>query len=243
MNAGDRVIRITTAASVLGVGAIAGLVSYRHALEVVRAHGETGLTALLVPLTVDGLVVVASMVLLDSARRREDAPPLARWALGMGIGATVAVNVLHGVEHGPVGATIAAWPAVTLVVVVELLMTMIRRGGGAAADPPIKTDSRDVIMDGPTTPAPVVDAPAGVDQAAEDDPPDDAESTTPAEDDHAGHAPSEGLAGAVRSARVAGRSQRWISDEFKISRHQVRKLLDEPVPTGPAALNGHAPDG
>lgn len=123
----DRIIRITTAAAVVVIGAIAAVVSFRHALEVVRVHGESGPTSYLAPLTVDGLVLVASMVLLDCSRHGEPSPVLARGALGLGIGATVAVNVLHGIAHGPIGATVAAWPAVCLVLVVELLMGMIRR--------------------------------------------------------------------------------------------------------------------
>ncbi|MFI0367566.1 DUF2637 domain-containing protein [Actinomadura sp. 1N219] len=125
---GDRVIRVSTAATVVGIGGIAAVVSFRHALEVVRANGESGLTAYLTPLTVDGLVFTASMVLLDAARRGDRAPMLARVALALGIAATVAVNVLHGLAHGPVGAVVGAWPAVTLILVVELLMGMIRRG-------------------------------------------------------------------------------------------------------------------
>lgn len=130
MNAADKAIRASTAAVVVGLAGVAAYVSYSHALEVVRAHGEDGTTATLMPLTIDGLVYVSSMVLLDSARRNRRAPGLARWTLGLGIAATVAANVLHGIAHGPVGAVIAAWPAVTLVLVYELLMMLIR--GGAA---------------------------------------------------------------------------------------------------------------
>ncbi|MFI0482216.1 DUF2637 domain-containing protein [Actinomadura sp. 9N215] len=124
----DRFIRASTAAVVVGIGGIAAYISYQHALDVATAHGEAGATGRLVPLTIDGLVYVASMVLLDSARRRVPAPFLARLALALGIGATVAVNVLHGVAHGVVGALIGAWPAVCLVLVVEMLMGMVRRG-------------------------------------------------------------------------------------------------------------------
>jgi len=69
--------------------------------------------------------------MLDSARRRRRAPWLAWAALVLGIGATVAVNVLHGWAHGPVGAAVAAWPAITLVVAIELMMMMIRRSATA----------------------------------------------------------------------------------------------------------------
>ena len=73
----------------------------------VRAHGEAGWTARLVPLTVDGLIFASSMVLLDSARRKAAVPALARRLLGLGIAATLAANVAHGMGHGLIGAP---WP-------------------------------------------------------------------------------------------------------------------------------------
>jgi hypothetical protein len=79
MTAADRVIRWTTAVAVIGVAAV---VSYEHAGDLVRAHGETGWTARLIPLTVDGLIYVSSMVMLDSARRDVRVPALARWRAG-----------------------------------------------------------------------------------------------------------------------------------------------------------------
>ena len=110
----------------LGVAAVAAVASYEHAYALVRAHGEAGWTARLVPLTVDGLIYASSMVMLDSARRKTSVPALARWLLGLGIAATLAANVAHGLGHGPVGAAVAAWPAVALVGSYELLMMVIR---------------------------------------------------------------------------------------------------------------------
>ena len=43
----------------IGVAAVAAVVSYEHASDLVRAHGETGFTARLIPLTVDGLIYAA----------------------------------------------------------------------------------------------------------------------------------------------------------------------------------------
>ena len=63
----DRLIRITTALAVAGVAAVAAVISYRHAYELVSTHGETGLTARLVPFTVDGLILAASMLILTPA--------------------------------------------------------------------------------------------------------------------------------------------------------------------------------
>jgi hypothetical protein len=47
-------------------------------------------------------------------------PALARWLLGLGIVATLAANVAHGLGHGPIGAAIGAWHAVALVAPYEL---------------------------------------------------------------------------------------------------------------------------
>ena len=110
----DRVIKWTTASALLVVAAVAAVASYKHAYDLVRAHGETGWTARMVPLTVDGLIY-ASIVMLDAARRHTRVPALARWLLGLGIAATLAANVAHGLGHGLAGAALAAWPAVALV--------------------------------------------------------------------------------------------------------------------------------
>lgn len=53
-------------------------------------------------------------------------PALARWLLGLGIAATFAANVTHGLGHSGIGAAVAAWPAVALVGSYELLMMIIR---------------------------------------------------------------------------------------------------------------------
>jgi hypothetical protein len=122
----DRVIRWTTAGAVFGVAAVAAVGSYEHAYALVRAQGEAGWTGRLVPLTVDGLIYASSMVMLDSARRKVAVPALAQWLLGLGIAATLAANVAHGLGHGLAGAAVAAWPAVALVGSYELLMVVIR---------------------------------------------------------------------------------------------------------------------
>jgi hypothetical protein len=132
MMAADRIIRWSTAGAVVGVAAVAAMASYEHAYDLVRAHGEVGWTARLVPLTVDGLIYASSMVMLDSARRKAPVPGLARWLLGLGIAATLAANVAHGLGHGLIGAAVAAWPAVALVGSYELLILIIR---GAQAQP------------------------------------------------------------------------------------------------------------
>jgi hypothetical protein len=131
----DRAIRLSTAAAVLAVAGIAAYISYWHAYAVVRAHGETGITARLEPATIDGLVYASSMIVLYAARHRVPVPSLARWLLGLGIATTLTANMAQGWSHGPIGAVVAAWPAVSLVGSYELLVWLIRISGPAARGP------------------------------------------------------------------------------------------------------------
>jgi hypothetical protein len=123
---GDRAVRCTTVAAVLAVAAVAAVISYRHAVTVVTSNGEPGTVGHLYPIVIDGLIVAASMVLLDSARHREKPPTLALWLLAAGIAATLAANVLAGVTAGTLGAIVAAWPALAFVGCYELLMLLVR---------------------------------------------------------------------------------------------------------------------
>jgi hypothetical protein len=147
MSVADRVIKWSTAGAVLGVATVAAVASYEHAYDLVRAHGEAGWTARLVPLTVDGLIYASSMVMLDSARRRTPVPALARWLFSLGIAATLAANVAHGIGHGLIGATVAAWPAVALIGSYELLMMVIRNSQEQADDRSERKSEADPLRD------------------------------------------------------------------------------------------------
>jgi hypothetical protein len=105
----DRLIRLTTALAVVAVAGVAAIISYQHAYELVTSYGETGLTARLLPFTVDGLIWAASMVVLDASRRNQGG-----------------ANLAHGLSHDRIGALVGAWPALALVDSFELLMLLIR---------------------------------------------------------------------------------------------------------------------
>jgi hypothetical protein len=79
----DRLIRLTTALAVVAVASVAAIISYQHAYELVRTHGESGLTARLLPFTVDGPIWAASMVVLDASRRNQRVPRRRCGALGL----------------------------------------------------------------------------------------------------------------------------------------------------------------
>jgi Protein of unknown function (DUF2637) len=140
----DRLIRSTTGLAVAIVAAVAAVISYRHAFELVTTHGETGLTARLVPFTVDGLIVAASMLILDANRRGRRVPALAHWCLAAGIVATVCANLAHGLGHGAIGALISAWPALALAGSFELLMLLIRAEHQTAEERSTDTAERSI---------------------------------------------------------------------------------------------------
>jgi hypothetical protein len=78
--------------------------------------------------------------MLYAARHRLPVPALARWLLALGIIATLAANMAQGWSHGPVGAVIAAWPAVSLVGSYELLVWIIRTAAAGGLDRGPATD-------------------------------------------------------------------------------------------------------
>jgi hypothetical protein len=126
---GDRLIRTATAtaAVVCAVAGFAAVVSCSHIYDLGRAHGQDGTPTRLLPLSVDGLILATSLVLLHEARNGRDAPCLARVMLWLGIGATVGANIAYGAGFGLLGAVISAWPAVAFIGSVELVMQLVRR--------------------------------------------------------------------------------------------------------------------
>jgi hypothetical protein len=123
---GDTVIRVLAAVAVLAVAAFAAIVSYSHIFELGRHHGQDGTAARLLPLSVDGLIAAASLVMLHAARRKLDVPWLARAMLALGVGATVAANVGYGLPSGWLSAVVSAWPAVAFVGSAEMAVRFAR---------------------------------------------------------------------------------------------------------------------
>src|SRR5580692_2598088 len=120
-------IRFATAAVVCAVAGFAAVVSYSHIYGLGRVHGQDGTAARLLPLSVDGLILAASLVLLHEARNGRDAPRLARFMLWLGIAATIGANIAYGAGYGLLGAVISAWPAVAFTGAVEIAMQQVRR--------------------------------------------------------------------------------------------------------------------
>lgn len=123
---GDRAIRGFAWLVLTVLIAITFYISYRHLITLARRYGEPEDTARLVPLAVDGLIIMASLVLLYCTRARIRVPRLARFALWLGIGATLTGNAAHGLSSGIPGALVSGTSALVLVIAVELFMRLLR---------------------------------------------------------------------------------------------------------------------
>ncbi|GLY92297.1 DUF2637 domain-containing protein [Actinoallomurus iriomotensis] len=127
MRSSDRCIRLVTVISVVLLAVIAAVVSFGHMRELALRYGEARWSATLIPLSVDGMVVAASMsVLLASkmGRRGEWLP----WAvLIVGSLASLAANV-EVANPTAVSRLIAAWPSFAFVGAYHLLQSQLRIG-------------------------------------------------------------------------------------------------------------------
>lgn len=123
----DKTIRRLTTGAVLMVAAIAATVSYVHIEKLAITHGESILPAVLLPVSIDGTVAAASLVMLAAARAGLRTPALARFMLVLSVTATLFANVAYGAPSGWMAGILAGWPAVAFVGSVEMTIGKVRR--------------------------------------------------------------------------------------------------------------------
>ena len=125
----DKMIMFATAGTVTAVASFAAIISYSHIFDLGIQHGQNGTAGRLLPLSVDGLILAASLVMLYVARAKLSTPWLARLMLWLGVGATVAANIGYGAAYGLVGMIVSAWPALAFVGAVEMVMQLAKING------------------------------------------------------------------------------------------------------------------
>ena len=207
--------RVVTVAAVLLVAAVAAVVSYAHMQEVAERAGEQW-RAWLLPLSVDGLVVAASMGLLTRRRAGRPGGRLAWCALLGGVGASLAANIAAA-EPTATARVVAAWPALAFAVAFELLLQQRREPVVEPVDDPVGEDPPGIepVVDGPdevddpaVEPAVEVDEPEG-DRVSEVDP------------------VSARIAELVSAARTEGRpvGRRTVARELGVTEYRAGQLL------------------
>ncbi|NJP32860.1 DUF2637 domain-containing protein [Micromonospora thermarum] len=112
--------RIARDVSTVAVAGIAAWSSWSHMVAVALRFGERPEVAYVLPLSVDGMLVVASAAMMEDQRAGRKVRWSARIAFAAGVAASVAANI--AAAEPSLGARIvAAWPAVALLLVVAML--------------------------------------------------------------------------------------------------------------------------
>ncbi|MFB9236275.1 DUF2637 domain-containing protein [Plantactinospora siamensis] len=124
MSATDRAITAAACTTVVVLAGVAGAISYSHMAELARLHGEIGWRAHAFPISVDGIEIVASLVLLAHHRADSRAGWLPWTALTAGTGASLAANIAIGASD-PIGRLVAGWPAIALLLAIKLLAGLL----------------------------------------------------------------------------------------------------------------------
>jgi hypothetical protein len=255
----NSLVRVTTVGSVVVVALIAAVVSYSHMAQLAYTAGEAW-RSYLIPLSIDGLVVAASMVLVTRRRSGLPGSRLAWGALSAGVAASLAANMADA-RPEVTAVLVAGWPAVAFAVAFELLLQQRRADQSAtvaaaagarsappqvpSATPPPATSTQAPLPPLPLpavalSPEPRATAPVAVTPPVEAPKPAVGVSiprVVPADDDPDVAARVRQMVSAS-GGRVPGR--RAVAKQLGISEHQARVALDlVGASTGPA-LNGTA---
>lgn len=163
MSRTDTVIRVAAGVTVVGLAGIAGAISYSHMVELAHDHGEGGWRGHMFPLSVDGIEIVASLVLLADRRAGRPSGKLPWAALIAGTAASLAANVAVGAVDW-IGRAVSGWPAFAFLVAVKLLFGLFDYRPAVAAAP--RTWKHDSQVESGTVPARLVRAEVSADEAS-----------------------------------------------------------------------------
>lgn len=116
--------------AVVAVAAIGFVISYSHMHDWALANGEPAWRAMLFPLSVDGSILAASLVLYADSRAGRRASLLAYFITVVGIGWSIGANIGHDWVGWLAAMLIAGWPPIAMALSVELFFKFIRRWRG-----------------------------------------------------------------------------------------------------------------
>lgn len=115
--------RIGTFVSFLAVGGVAAYVSYRHIYEVALLAHQPRALAIALPLSVDGLLLIASLAMAEDKAANRYPRAWARFGFLLGSTVSVAANLASTWVHygpAPLDLAVAGWAPIALLVCVEI---------------------------------------------------------------------------------------------------------------------------
>jgi hypothetical protein len=131
--------RVLIGLAIGAVALVAGTVSYMHVYTLSLALHQPPLVACLMPIGVDGLVVVGSVILLDGNR-------LGWLGIGPGVAISVFANAMSGLAFGWLSATWAGIPALSFALACFIFERWLKAQGKAV-------DAADAVPDAPSAPS------------------------------------------------------------------------------------------
>lgn len=116
--------RTATVGAVSTVAGVAGYASYGHQYDVaIMAHQPTALAAVF-PLSVDGMLLAASLAIAEDKANGRKPRTWALVAFWLGAAVSVAANIASVIVHwglDPLAIAVSAWPPLALLITVEVL--------------------------------------------------------------------------------------------------------------------------
>jgi len=259
-------VRWAAVGTVLTLAAVAAYMSYGHLRAVAESQGEDA--AALFPISVDGLIVCASLVLLVQRRGGQPGGALPWAGLALGIAATIAGNIASA-EPTTLARLVAAWPPIAFALSYEFLLTLLRpadprpvaeptpaavRVGEAGEPAPAE---RETPVPAPPVAVPVLVAEPASRPAVLGDRPAAPGDRVPVGDPAGGtgdRAPAPAAEPAAEVGDLAERTRaliaaspgrppgrRVLARELRVSEHQARTLLDLVASNGTSPTDGGGP--
>ncbi|MET0462873.1 MAG: hypothetical protein ABW007_06955 [Chitinophagaceae bacterium] len=142
MNA-KRITRILSITGAVPVTMVAGWVSYWHTVHVVASHGQDAITAHIMPLSVEGMMIVSAVALVSNPKQH-----LPKIAFLAGVLAVLGANIASVPSPDPISMIVATWPALALVITSKMLLALFIKPA------PARRTARTVTKKATTTPTP-----------------------------------------------------------------------------------------
>lgn len=121
--------RLLSGAAILAVAGVSGVISYGHIYDLSLALHQGVLAARLMPVAIDGLIVVGSVVLLESGSR------LGWLGVGPGLALSVFANLESGLRFGALSAVWAAIPSLSFFLATFIFERWLKAQAAAVTIP------------------------------------------------------------------------------------------------------------
>jgi hypothetical protein len=126
--------RLAAGIAILAVAVVAGVISYQHVEDLSLSLHATIMAARLMPIGIDGLVVIGSVILLQAG----DADRWLGWlGVGPGLAISLFANVESGAQYGWLSAVWAGIPAVSFFLATFLLERWLKAQARRTAPVPV----------------------------------------------------------------------------------------------------------